>query len=326
MPIIFIKQMKDKAYHIRNANGNYPYRIAYDTLFPTGSHFDIEARYRPQIGCVPTRFWDDVQVKTWSKLANHIGVMYSGEREYSFPRGTLGKTIHGSYYSVNKPWPVFSKPGSEGTEVFPFFDRPRSKARSETSRILRSFKKIKKMEIVPFDFQANLIIRREKTSREIRSLWRKDGRPCPYQEYAATIPLCLCLNTRRPAPIPNIVLESLKKIAKSTSKLLPSSPWQIPAADPIQPKYTLSVFQPRPKEVIHTLRVTLSRDGNAYYTRSGNDGRVNLLLSEPGKEMDTTKIQNILARAGKIQSMIDSYLPEDPPPEELPSLGGWDDW
>jgi hypothetical protein len=73
--------------------------------------------------------------------------------------------------------------------------------------------------------------------------------------------------------------------------------------------------------------VTLSRDGNAYYTRSGNDGRVNLLVSEfAGKKLDTSKIQSILARAGKIQSEIDSYLPEDPPPEALPSLGGWDDW
>jgi hypothetical protein len=321
VPIIFVKQLRDKGGLLTTKDGSRPYMIAFNTLFSDFNNFYVEAKYRPKIGCVPTRSWTDAQVRTWTKLAHHIGVQYSGKREYSFPKGTLGETVAGSYYSRNVPWPT---PGSEGSKIFPFFERPRSGRRSESSRILRSFKKIKKMEVTPFDFQANLIVRREKTCREIRNSYWKTDRSIPFREYRNSVPLVLCLNTRRPAKVPDIVLGALRRIAVRTQKMLPSSPWVVPKADPIQPKYTVSVHNPPNKQVVHRLRAVMCSDGNIYSQRSSVDGRVNLMVRRP--DLTSEQLMHAIRKTAAFQSKFDSYYPQDPPDDEAPSiLGGWDD-
>lgn len=312
MPIVFIKQMRDKALFIKTEKGFPFYATAYDMLFKDFNNFYVEAKNRPQIGCIPTFNWTDDQVRIWSTLAKHIGVQYSGKREYSFPKGCLGKTIHGSYYSVNKPWPRFSGPDTEGREIFPFMTKPRSGRRSSLSRQFRSIKRSAKKAVVkPLDFSTLLTERRCKSRKEINLLWYQSDRSLSITEFRNSFPKILSLNTKKPLQVSAIVKDSLKKLGRRVSKFVPDLPW-------LQPKkleYTVSFRQPQNRVRSGRLNVWVSADGNLYLNHA-NISNIHIV--------DISKRDAVRLKVENLQKKID--LEEDQGGYQGPyTLGGWDD-
>lgn len=308
MPIIFIKQMKQ--YGIPT---NPIYQKIFNILF-TNREF-VHPRNRPKVGCSPTFHWTDFQVETWTKLANYLGVQYHGKHDYTFPKGCLGKAIGGSYYYERKPWP---KPGTKEDHC-PFFRLSTGGKRSEFSRIKRSLRKIKDVAVKPIDFSRLLCVRREKTAREIRASWNRSEKT--FSEHRESIPLILSLDTKKPHPVPEIVLDAIKRMAKSVCKVYPEKPWIVER--PLEP-YRVRLELPPRREVIHRLMPYISADGNVYLTRSGMDGRQNLMLS---KNFSQERLDRALDIVSKANEVIDECYPLDPERDRLGGrsnvLGSW---
>jgi hypothetical protein len=245
MPIIFIKQMKDNALRLE-INGRKVFQDIFNILF-TNRVFEHPSR-RPKVGCSPTYHWTELQVKTWTEFAHKMGIQYHGKHEYNFPKGCLGKAIHGSYYSVRAPWPY--KKTIEGREVIPYFEVPRVKGsskRSELSRIKRGIARYRRLEVKPIDFSSLLVQRRIKSKKEIffeYSKIPKGSRP-PVSVFLRDYEKCLSLNTYCTKQVPCIVKDALSKLAMRVSKIYPDKPWIVNEKQEVfKPTYTVRANLP----------------------------------------------------------------------------------
>jgi hypothetical protein len=311
MPILFIKQMKDRALFIKTDKGYPFYAKVYDLCFKDYGDFYVEAKNRPKIGCIPTFNWNDEQVSAWSKLAKHIGVQYSGKREYSFPKGCLGEMSHGRSYSTRKPWPRFSDPDDKGREIFPFFETPRR--RSDTSRQYRSLRrKVKQATVKPLDFTSLLVQRKVETRAQIKQLWWNSDRRMSFREFRDSRPNCLSLNTKKPLQVSRIVMDSLMKLGSRVSKFIPDLPW-------IKPKkleYKIQFHQPLNRERAGRLNVWVSIDKNIYVNH-GNISNIHIISDPKLREHVRKKVEDL-------QSMVDYDEDHNDGYRGPATLGRWD--
>jgi hypothetical protein len=265
MPIIFIKQMKHMAVHI-SFNGRKVYQDYFNILF-TNREF-VPPNKRPKVGCSPTFHWTDHQVKTWTKLAHYIGVHYHGKRDYTFPKGTLGKAVKGSYYRENKPWPLFR---SDGTDHMPFFPHPPKvgRKRSEFARISRALSKVHKGDICPIDVSKVLLQRRVLPRKRINRLYHESDRTVSAREFREAIPYCLSVSIGPPMQVSPIVRRALRNMFSRVTKFEPVKSWF--TEEPVKAPITFPI--PPNRKVAGRLMASYCGDGRYYITRSKNDNR-----------------------------------------------------
>lgn len=269
MPIVFIKQMAHVG-TLTKVNGRAIFQEYFDVLF---SHREfVHPKHRPKIGCSPTFNWTDHQVKTWTMLANSLGVKYNGKTEYSFPKACLGYSGRGNYGSrPNQPWPITRV--VDGKEFIPFYRIPKQgRKRSEYARIARSLKKVSSFEVGFLDFKNVLVQRRVLSRKRINFLYHNSDRSMSISEFRDTIPYCLSVSIGPPAQVSSIVKRSLRKLCSRVCKLDPVSPW-IPSTPPVI-KRRLSL--PTSHRKAGRLMASYCGDGRYYITHSNTDNRVNI--------------------------------------------------
>jgi len=314
MPIIFIKQMIDKTRYIQ-VKGRFIYREILDVLFQADREFHHPS-LRPKVGCYPTFNWTDFQVKTWTDFAHKMGIHFSGLTEYSFPKGCLGIARGGSYYPSKTPWP---RPGDE-RKLVPFFFR--SGKRSESSRIMRSLKRIAKLEVRPVDFKDVLVKRRIYSRREINRLFYNQTDVKSIREFRESIPYCLSVNIGPPMQVSTIVKRSIRNLATRAKKFEPSLPW----FSDVVPSYTRPMLLAPTKaqgERYRRIATLTTANGGQIMNMIGPgpqaflvDSETQGLIKNPGDKM------KVLENLHKWQDRLD----DDPDEYQGQTvLGGWFD-
>jgi len=313
VPIIFRKQLA-------TVNRRPVVDKVWKTLFPTTLWNSPRAEHRPNTGCIQTRFWTDAQVKVWGEFANYYGIRYSGKTEYQFPRGLLGVLSYGEYYSSSIPWPDPRK-GAIPPHSFP---RAKSK-RSEFARIKRSLLRGSKCLVVkPLDFTQLLVPKRRESRSTLYLEWisRREG---TFREYLDAQPRVLALNFRGIyTETPEIVKESLKRIAKSAVKMFPDRTW----IGSTNLSYSMSAPRPLPRERVKLFRekcgrlsVTFSPDGYIYATRAKVDNYQTIHDRWPDSHLAKLPPRaKVLEMGDAARAHLDSLSDED----DLPTtLGSW---
>jgi hypothetical protein len=325
LPIVFEKQFRDVGRHT-HPKLRQVYDILFDDYLNNRKKF-VEAKYRPNVGCVLTRFWSDKQVQTWTEFAHLYGVTFHGDMEYNFPRDIVGYKVGVGYHSSHMPWP---KPGEQGPLkpfTFSHLSNRRKRKRSEFSRMLRKLKSSenKMCRITPLDLSSVLVTRRSKSSREIRRDARLKG--VTFQQEAEATPLILTVNLGRhkPAAAPSIVVASLKSMVARPQKFIHDRSW----ISPTKLEYKTLIQRPLPSIIkrVKTGRLTpfFSRDGRIYAIRANLSNRHifqnpsdRILMRNPPPLEEAERMEIAL------QNYIDSQA-DDNVPSVLGTWGdGWD--
>lgn len=321
LPIVFEKQFRERGRYT-HPKLRQVYDILFDSYLNDRKKF-VEAKYRPNVGCILTRFWSEEQVRTWTEFANLYGVQFHGTLEYVFPRDIVGYKVGMGYHATNEPWP---EPGSQGplrAFTFSCLTNRRKRKRSEFSRMMRRLRNLQKkwVNIKPLDISSVLVTRREKSSRQIRRESRLEG--VPFKEIADKTPLCLTVNLGRHKthPAPPIVVASLKSMVSKPQKMFHDLSW----INPRKVEYKAKIFRPLPSIIkrvkLGKLTPFFSRDGNIYAIRANLSNRHIFLHPD-----DRMKLKNppTLTEAEEMEIALQNYI-DSKADDEVPSvLGTWE--
>lgn len=181
------------------------------------------AKYRPPKGFMSMNLnWTDSQVKAWTKMAHLCGITYVGKQHYNVPKALLGYWRGGTHY--HNPMPrEWHKLGPYADLTLPLKKRH---PRSEKRRIGRSLERsVKEVIVKPLPLQSVLGLRKIYTKREIDRMYQRD---MPISQFRESIPTCLSIRFGKPRQVPQIVLESLRRIYSTPQKFLHDLSWLVP--------------------------------------------------------------------------------------------------
>jgi hypothetical protein len=302
MPIVFIKQMAHVG-TLTKVNGRAIFQEYFDILFSNREF--VHPKHRPKIGCSPTFNWTDHQVKTWTMLANSLGVKYAGKTDYSFPKACLGYSGKGNYGSrPNQPWPTTRV--VNGEEFIPLYRIPkRGRKRSELSRIKRSLAKVNKFEVGYLDFKNVLTRRRVLSRKRINFLYSQTDRSQPISEFRDSIPYCLSVSIGPPMQVSDIVKRSLRKLCSRVCKIEPSESWVPDKAPVVHRRLTAPITHRK----MGRLMASYCGDGRYYITHSNTDNRVNIRNDhDPEKVIATLdEINDFIGNASSDEEVYAQY-------------------
>jgi len=320
LPIIFAKQIRH-AWTDTLPNSKEIW-IAIETLFLDPNRTLLGAE-RPNAGCHQTRRWTDAQVKTWTKLANWLGVQFSGNREYAFPKGALGRTAYGFYHhDARKPFPWPGTVHASAHAQGPTFRVPgRKRKRSAEKRIERRFKRLHKVEVSYLDFKDVLCQRRTMSRKQINSAYAKDTLGLSISEYRKQIPTVLSLSIGPAMQISDVVKRALKNLASRVKKFDPGKTWI--EKEPVTS--TVRFSSPLTWTRYSRLRAMYSADGNIYLNRGAMSGKETALMRFGSKSDE--RYSKVSAKLDEMQNFIDNASSDEDVYEKYgytTTLGDWD--
>lgn len=317
LPLLFSKQLSA----VGRYHGPAILKKVYKILFPTGHLYKSQdPAYRPKAGCIQTYFWDDVQVETWAHFANSYGITYSGRTEYMFPRGLLGKLVHNSVYESNVPWPDIRNLGSLMPITKVKFNNHR---RSDYRRMMRALRlRSKEFTVRPLRIEQVLTVRKVLTKREIDLRY---DHSCPISQFRESIPNCLSIRFGKPAQVPQIVLESLRRIYSTPKKFFHDLTWLLPKGGDISMKLEMKKAPTKAAhQKVRQIVVLTSTAGGTFWRMVGTGSQLGVI---------DTNFFGIIKSPEDRKTVIENYhkwqyhLDNEPDDDERPSsgtvLGSW---